>query len=410
MAAFIDNSQARYWLLECFRAGLSTVDGKHCVAQEMRNFQADRIRLIAIGKAAGAMVAGAWQAAEQRIVDALVISKAGHLDVLPDDQRITAIEAGHPLPDQASLTAGEHLLTRLRSGKPGDRWLILLSGGASSLVEVLPDGYTLTQLQRLNDWLLGSGMDICRMNAIRQRVSCIKGGKLNDLVQGQAEVWAISDVPDDDPAVIGSGLFYRATALADDIELPDWVRDWMKATATETSEQVVHSTPHRILANLDRMLDAMARFAAESDIPVRREPNHFSGDAQQLGHTMAETLLQGPPGLTIWGGEATVRLPQVHGRGGRSQQLALAAACRLAGHDDCLLLAVGSDGTDGPTDAAGALVDGGTLSRAAAEGFDAGMALAGADAYPCLAESGDLIVTGPTGTNVTDVVLGLKLG
>jgi hydroxypyruvate reductase len=164
----------------------------------------------------------------------------------------------------------------------------------------------------------------------------------------------------------------------------------------------------QILADNRRARRAALAHARALGYAVHEPAELLAGDAAAAGRRLAAILLEGPPGVTIWGGETTVRLPPAPGVGGRNQHLALAAAGVLAGSDSCYLLAAGTDGSDGPTEDAGALVDGCTLQRASLEGFDAESSLAAANAGPLLEASGDLIATGPTGTNVMDLVIGLK--
>jgi len=403
----INKIKPRNFLLQGFFSALDSVRGDRLVAARMVNFSARPIRLLAIGKAAEAMARGAFEAAGERISDALVIGKQGRAVGL-QEPRILYLPAWHPLPDRHSLEAGRLLVERLTVGRESDQWLVLLSGGASALVEVLPGGYDLDDLCRLNRWLLASGRDIVEMNAIRQRVSCIKGGRILRCLQGQAEVWLLSDVPDDDPAVMGSGLFYGPIARPPDRRLPTWLARWI--AAAEQPLEASYSAPpaHRKLAGLDDLLTALAGCLGESGETVQVVPEPLCGEAAAVGERLGRSLVESAPGIHIWGGETTVTLPASPGKGGRNQQLALAAAQVLDGYNDCFLLAAGSDGDDGPTDAAGALVDGQTVARARRQGYDAAQALHNADAYPCLAAAGDLVVSGPTGTNLRDIVIGYK--
>lgn len=403
----------RACLLDVYRCALTAVQGDRCVARELqRRPLGGRVRGVAIGKAAAAMLAGARSVLARRLERALLITKHGHAaGPWPADWEI--IEAGHPLPDAASLRAGERLLAWL-TGAPADvEWLFLLSGGASSLVEVLPEAMTLDELQRVNAWLLASGWPIGRMNAVRRRLSRIKGGRLLDHLGGRpVRALLISDVPGDDPAVIGSGLLAAsedATPI-DDRGLPDWLQARLaaadRAAARASSQRpAVTST---VVASLDQALDAAAARAAALGYPVHRATARLDGDAAAAGRQIAARLQAGVPGIYLWGGETTMQLPERPGQGGRCQQLALAAAERLTGDSTIALLAAGSDGSDGPGDAAGACVDGTTVQRGRDCGFDVRDALARADAGPFLEATGDLIDTGPTGTNVTDLVIGVK--
>lgn len=369
--------------------------------------------LIAVGKAAQSMTEGARDVLGERIRAGLVVSKPGHLD----QGRLAlfgldAVVGGHPVPTEGSLEAGRRLLAIL-DGAGDVTYLFLLSGGASSLLEAPTGGLGLPELVRLNNWLLGSGLPIDAVNLIRKSVSLVKGGGLLTWLRGRRlRVLAISDVPGDDPGIIGSGLLVpehdlesRLGALA----LPEWLRDWTTRGLAGRVGTPVQGPEIELVATLDIAKAAAARAASDRGIKVHLHSEFLNGDAAERGRELARRLSDGPPGLYIWGGETTVHLPKHPGRGGRNQHLALSAAVELVGRDECFLLSCGTDGTDGPTDDAGALVDGGTLRRAELEGFDAGTALAVADAGSLLAASGDLIHTGPTGTNVMDLVLGLKL-
>lgn len=407
-----DLAAARQQLRSIFQAGLDAVHGTSCVAAWLaRNPVTRPTSVIAIGKAACAMTGGASRVLGRQLLRGLLITRHGHLThACRDDSRLTCIEAGHPLPDSRSLEAGAALCDFLDGLPPGAALLFLISGGASSLVEVLPPGVSLELLQRANRWLLGSGLDIAALNHIRQSLSGIKGGRLLERLRNRpALALLISDVPGDDPAVIGSGLLYPpADAAPPDPPLPDWLAPLVAAGRTRPVPGG-QPVPHRIVASLDGALQAAAAHAAGLGLRTMRAEPRLAGDAQTTGEALAGKLLQQPPGICLWGGETTVRLPERPGTGGRNQQLALAAAGVLAGASDCVMLAAGTDGSDGSSQAAGAIVDGGSIARMRAAGFDPGCCLQQADAGSCLAASGDLLHTGPTGTNVMDMVIGLRL-
>jgi glycerate 2-kinase len=222
---------------------------------------------------------------------------------------------------------------------------------------------------------------------------------------------AISDVPGDRPAAIGSGLLVPEPDLPaqlDAMSLPDWLRDKVTAGLAQRAAPAQQVPRLHIVANLELAKQAAAEQAKQLGYAVTVHDAFLDGDAAETGRRLALELCNGVSGISIWGGETTVRLPAETGRGGRNQHLALAAAVELAGSKSCYLLAAGTDGTDGPTQDAGALVDGGTIARATLEKLDAGRALTAADAGTLLEASGDLVTTGPTGTNVMDLVIGLK--
>ncbi|MCG5513692.1 glycerate kinase type-2 family protein [Ectothiorhodospira shaposhnikovii] len=401
-------------LLHCFHSALEAVHGGTVVRRALGRLKGrDPIHLVAIGKAAAAMAEGARTILGERLVRALVITRHGHADPrLSRDQRFICLQADHPLPGADSLLAGGRLLDFIRLTPEQGHMVFLISGGTSSLVEVLPPGAGLGELQRVNGWLLGSGLDILAMNRVRAAISCIKGGRLRShLGQRRAEAYLISDVPGDDPAVIGSGLLVPPSVARPLPELPPGIREWVTAMAarvpdcTDTSGVAV---PVHVVATLRDACRAAAAAAERCGMNVTLHGEFLRGEAAPCGERLARELLAGPPGIHIWGGETTVTLPADPGLGGRNQHLALAAARVLAGHPGMALLAAGTDGSDGNTRAAGALVDAGTAARAGALGLDVEQALAGADAHVLLKACGDLVTTGPTGTNVMDLVIGIR--
>ena len=342
------------------------------------------VQVAAIGKAACGMALGAHDVLAGRIQRTLIITKDGHagpeLAGLPDT---CVLESGHPMPDARSLDAGRQLLEFVDQLPAGVMPLFLVSGGASALVEVLRPGTTLADLEALNAAGLASGEDINCLNRRRGELSLIKGGRLAQRLAGRpARALFVSDVPGDDPAVIGSGLM--ASALAG----PD---------------AVVRS----VVARIEDAMQAAA--AVAGGLQVRVAERRFEGEATRLAVRFAHELALSSAQLLVWGGESVVILPPQPGRGGRNQQLALAAARLFAGDEELLLMAAGTDGTDGPTPDAGALVDGDTCGRVSLTGLDVEDCLRRADAHPALEAAGDLLHTGPTGTNVGDLVVGLKL-
>jgi glycerate 2-kinase len=405
---------ARVDVRAIFQSGLQAVDGRRRTAAFLRNHPpAGEACLVAVGKAAAAMAGGAAEALGGRLKHALVISKPGHIDNhLAGDPRFTCLEAAHPVPDQRSLDAGDVLIRFLRNTPAEVELLFLISGGASSLVEVSPTGMTLAVLQEVNRWLLGSGLPIGEINRIRQAFSGIKGGRLAAFLGGRtARVLLISDVAGDDAAIIGSGLLYRnESASVNRAGLPGWLEALLDRFGTASDIDPNRSQPvaHYVIARLGEALAAAAAHARILGYPATIVSERLAGEAGTAGRQIVEDLSLRPPGLYLWGGEPTVRLPARPGRGGRCQSLALAAALAMRRGEPLVLLAAGTDGTDGPGDAAGAVVDPETVSRGTARGLNAQRCLENADAGTFLAASDDLVITGPTGTNVTDIVLALK--
>ena len=403
-------SKARADVLAIFDAALRAVHGATVVTAYLRRKEVrGPLRVIAIGKAACAMWEGAHDVLGDGIESALIVTKRGHVTPLcARAHGTTVIEAGHPLPDEWSLRAGEALLDFITTAPPATPLLFLISGGASSLVEVLPDGVSLADLRQANEWLLASGWPIDRMNAVRRRISRIKGGRLATHVRGRRVLQLlISDVAGDAVADIGSGLLVSTGEPTFPTgELPASLRATLAHAPPFLEDSTFAGIETQIVARLDDALAAAVAAAERLGHRAHLHPERLVGDAEMQGRALAAALLTAPSGVHVWGGETTVCLPEKPGRGGRNQQLALAAAAVLASHDRVCLLAAGSDGSDGPGGDAGALVDGGTLARGALDGLDAVDHLRRADAGRFLEASGDLVQTGPTGTNVTDLVIG----
>lgn len=392
-------------------AALDRVRGDAAVAAWLQaRPEAAYDHLLAFGKAAAAMADGAL-AARPEPAAGLVITKHGHLGGrCAGRPRLRCLEADHPVPGAASLAAGEALLEFLAAAPADARFLVLISGGASSLVEALVPGLDLDGLARLTDRLLAAGLPIDRMNAARRAVSRLKGGRLARHLRGRpACALLISDVPGDAPWVIGSGPLSPAP---DDDALPAAARDLLAAAEPEPvpPPEAFRNIDTHVIATLEDAKAAAAAAAEARGLPARVHGTFLEGDARTRGARLGRWLrgADAPPGCHIWGGETTVRLPARPGRGGRNQHLALAAARELDGADGIRLLACGTDGTDGPTADAGGEVDGATLARGRARGLDADAALAAADAGSYLEAAGALVATGPTGTNVMDLVLALK--
>lgn len=408
-----DVQEARQHLLECFSAGVLAVQGRPSVYQALAKGKAGELlgnwHLIGVGKAAASMAQGAIDALGDRIVSGLVISKTGHFEGVDLGSRFTCMEAEHPVPGEGTLSAGAALLEYCESLPAGAQVLCCISGGASSLVEALPEGMSLSQLQALNNYLLGTGLDISSMNRIRQSLSRIKAGRLADhLSEHKVTALYISDVPGDDIPTIGSGPL-APPLVQSDVTYPEQVKKVLGDIHPVPSASVSHShVSHRIVASLGIAKDAASKKAKELGYEVFVHTDFLEGEAGTTAVGIAGALKDSKPGIHIWGGETVVMLPDAPGRGGRNQHFALAAAQVLESDDSLVLLAAGTDGSDGPTQDAGGLVDSGTLQRGRNEGLNALVCLEKADSGSFLEAAGDLLNTGPTGTNVMDLVIGLK--
>ncbi len=401
----------RQQLLALFQAALAAVNGRVRVRDVLHAHSlSGPVYLIAMGKAACVMAQGAHEALGGNIRDALVVTKHGHGELLP----WPVLETGHPLPDAASLAAGGRLIEFVAAIPNDAQVLVLLSGGASALVEALPPGLGLAQLRDVNHWLLSAGLDIHAMNAIRKRLSLIKGGRLAQLLYPRKVLClAISDVPGDDLRSIGSGPLVadEESAVPDVSGAPEALQVALAQAPPlpRSGDACFRNIEFRIVATLADAKRAATEAARKLGYRVVVHPEFIEGDAVETGARLARELLESEPGVVqVWGGETTVRLPHQPGRGGRNQSLALSAALALRDHRNAWFLAAGTDGSDGPTEDAGALVDGETVARGELHGLKADKSLAAADAGTFLEASGDLIHTGPTGTNVMDLMLGLK--
>ncbi|MCB1866191.1 MAG: DUF4147 domain-containing protein [Chromatiales bacterium] len=393
-------------LLGAAQAALARVDGRAVTAAALRaaSPQAPLV-LVAIGKAASSMTAGALDAlGVEAFAGGVVVDRDPRPD--PRARSFDWCAGGHPLPTAASLDAGRAVRARIEQAPPEAGILFLISGGASSLAELPRAGVGLELLVRTNTWLIGAGLAIDAMNRVRAGLSELKGGGLARLAARHRALGLIlSDVPGDDPAVVGSGPLSAPRAV-DPPALPDWLAPYWNAGAANESFPTVEQ---RVIAcNLDAC-QAAAAFLRSAGFAVEIDADTWSGDAAQAGRRLARRALAlGAGQAFVCGGETTVRLPPRPGRGGRNQHLSLAGAIELAGHPDGLLLALATDGSDGNSADAGALVDGTTLDRAGCDPVCARGALERADSGTVLAAAGDLLTTGPSGTNVMDVYIALR--
>ncbi|WP_299688011.1 DUF4147 domain-containing protein [uncultured Tateyamaria sp.] len=359
-------------LLTLWQAGVDAVRGDVAVRAALDSMAIPAPdRIIAVGKAAVAMARPACD--HWPDCPTLIVTKYNHVDDAP--AQATVMEAAHPVPDAASLAAGAAVQEAVAGCGPEAHLLLLVSGGASSLCEALPGGVTLDMLQMQTQAQLASGATIAEMNARRRTLSLIKGGKLLAGFAGtRVTTLALSDVEGDSINVIGSGI---------------------GAVPAEAPFETVS----RIVAS-----NAIARTAIAANSPwsVVVNDETLYDNVLALAPALGQTLREGAPGLYIFGGEPVVTLPDTPGRGGRNMALGLALAREIAGVSNLRILVAGTDGSDGPTDAAGALVDGGTWDETGHAALDA------ANAYPWLAARGALVKTGPTGTNVMDIAIALK--
>ena len=423
-----------------FDAGVAAADPGRCIHQTLAvtgdelhcgslRFPLDTIsslRLVGAGKATAAMAAAAEAILGDRIDCGAINTKYGHALPLA---RVETFEAGHPVPDEAGVAGARHQLELLAGLDPDALVLGLFSGGGSALLPAPADGLTLAEKQETTRLLLACGATIDEINALRKHLSAIKGGLLAR-VATPARVVALmlSDVIGDPLDTIASGpthpdstTFGDCLAIVDRYDLrhqlPAPVRQHLKAGARgkhpetpKPGDPCFTRAKSLVIGNSRLAIDAAANQASALGYEVCVLTSRLQGEARHaatalvsIAQETAETNRPiARPACLIAGGETTVTL-RSDGKGGRNQELALAASLQLDGWSAITLLSGGTDGTDGPTDAAGALADGQTLSRARAQGLDAHAFLDRHDSYPFFAALDDLVITGPTGTNVMDL-------
>lgn len=393
---------ARELLSQLYQTAIDAVDGRHCVQQWCRQSGYRPTHVIAIGKAAPAMLQGALDS-YQTVQTALLISNAVNLPrEFNHDKRLHIVQSAHPVPDASSLAAGDALLTFIASTPEDARLLFLISGGTSSMVEVLHDGYDLSKLQTINQRLLASGKNIHAINAWRKHFSRIKGGGLlSFLGERECRQLLISDVQGDDVSVIGSGLLVNNRHSADD---DAFLNSILHTTHVNTCNRQIESS---VVACLHDALNAAYEQALLCDVDAVLHQAFIDGEAEQQGRRLSAWLKSAVSGVHIFGGETTVSLPDKPGMGGRNQTLALAMCENIADTDICVLCA-GTDGIDGNTQCAGALVTGDTAAQARQMGFDINEQLRAANAGMVLMATGDVFKPGPTQTNVMDIIIAYK--
>lgn len=417
--------------LAIFRAAVEAADPRRTVRAALEKEDLSRFRRIFVvgaGKASAAMAQAAEQALGRRIAGGWINTKDGHLAPL---RRITLQEASHPVPDARGVAGARRIAEIAAQAQEGDLLLCLISGGGSALLPLPLDPVSLEEKQETTRLLLACGASIHELNAVRKHLSAFKGGQLARLAAPATVVaLLLSDVIGDDLDVIGSGPtapdpstfagaleILRRYALLD--RVPAAVRQRLEAGARGEIEETpkpgdpVFRRTHNIVIGSNRLaVEAAARRARELGYRPLILSTFIEGETREIARMHAAIARQiratgqpvKPPACLITGGETTVTI-RGGGKGGRNQEFALAAALDLAGMDRVLALSGGTDGTDGPTDAAGALADGQTVARAQARGLSAADYLADNNSYVFFDQLGDLLKTGPTGTNVMDVRL-----
>ena len=371
-----------------------------------------RLLLVAAGKAAWQMAKAASDCLGDRIENGVVVTKYDH--VMGSIANFTCFEAGHPVPDENSFKGTQAALDLVADLTEKDTVLFLLSGGGSALFEkpLVPAA----ELQDITGQLLACGADIVEINTIRKRLSQVKGGRFAQLCwPAKVEAVVLSDILGDPLDMIASGPACPDSATAEDAER---IRKKYGLRMSEAAEKLLGIETPKSLDNVHTQINGSVRELCSAAgrvcealgyTPVMLT-DQLCCQAKEAGSFLASILRthasDGKPMAFIAGGETVVKLTG-HGKGGRNQEIALAAAAGIDGMENAAVFSVGSDGTDGPTDAAGGYADGGTAGELRALGILVDDVLKDNDAYHALQKTGGLIMTGPTGTNVNDVAVAL---
>ena len=394
-------------------AAIRAVQPDEAVARALTNADfPGRVLLVAAGKAAWQMARAARDFLGDRLERGVVCTKYGH--VMGPLPRIACYEGGHPVPDEQSFRATEAALKLVRGLREKDTVLFLLSGGGSALFEKpLVAG---EELRHVTEQLLASGADIVEINTIRKRLSAVKGGRFAQLC-APARVFSIvlSDILGDPLDMIASGpacpdgsTCAQALAIAEKYHLS--LSNGARALLRQETPKALDNVTTQITGSVRELCAAAEQTCAHLGYEPLLLTDQLCCQAREAGSFLASAVRthagKGRALALIAGGETVVKLTG-HGLGGRNQELALAAAPGIAGIPGAAVFSVGSDGTDGPTDAAGGYVDGDTTAALARQGLSIDRVLADNDAYHALHKSGGLIMTGPTGTNVNDVAVAL---
>lgn len=401
----------RTLLLNAFRAGVAGVDPEAATVRAAEHLDvrdSRRVVVIAAGKASAAMTRGIARAVD--IDDGVIVAPQDGNAPLP------VIVAGHPVPNQGSVAGARRALNLATSAGPDDVVVFLISGGASALLAAPAEGLSLEDLRQSNRVLLECGADIVETNTVRKHLSAVKGGRLAAAAgRSRLVTLVLSDIVGDPLDAIASGptipdptTYEDALAVVDRHDLSERLPDRVIVHLESGCEGQIPETPSEphlrhvveIIGSGTVAAEAAATYIRACGLRARIVTTRHKGEAREAA-AAAVTARTEADEVRVFAGETTVTVTG-SGRGGRNQEAALAAAIEIEGRP-VTFLAGGTDGIDGPTNAAGGMVDGGTIDRGRASSVDAMAALENNDANTYLAATGDLIVTGPTGTNVADL-------
>lgn len=400
-----------YLLRTLYDAAIQAAQPSVCLPSHLPAPPEGKTIVVGAGKASAAMAA-AVEANWRGPLQGLVLTRYGHGCAC---DRIEIVEAAHPVPDRAGFEAAARIHDMVQDLSPDDLVLCLVSGGGSALLTAPAAGISLAEKQAVNEALLASGAPIGEMNCLRKHLSAIKGGRLaTGAYPAKVVSLLISDVPGDDPSTVASGPTVadpttRSDALAIldkyNLQVAPSVRAFLETEAAETpkpGDPRLASAETCMIATPRMSIDAAAKVAREHGYHVIDLGDDLEGEAREVGAAHARMALETKgPAIIVSGGETTVTL-KGRGRGGRNAEYALALAIGLRGAANVSGVAIDTDGIDGSEDNAGARVTPDVLNRAADNGLDAQAMLAGNDAYSFFKATGDLVMTGPTLTNVND--------
>jgi len=393
-----------------FDAALRAADPEEAVRAALERLALDTpVWVVGAGKAAATMARAAETFLGDRVLGGCATTKDGHALPLA---RIEWREAGHPLPDERGVAGAKRIAEIAAQAREGETLLCLISGGASALMPLPAPGITLADKQETTALMLACGANIHELNCVRKHLSAIKGGHLARIAAPARVVSLIlSDVIGDNLDVIGSGPTVSDSSTAAEARaILERYSLWDRVPAAVRERIASGAETPKSLDRVENLVVGSNRLAAEAAVAKARELGYetrllsttLDGEAREVGARIARER-----GCLVAGGETTVTL-RGKGKGGRNQELALAAAIELAGIEEpAVVLSAGTDGTDGPTDAAGAIAANDTVARAKKMGLVAEAHLEENNSYPFFAALGDLVVTGPTGTNVMDLIVRL---
>ena len=408
----------RELLQDLFRTAVAAADPSRAIAASLPPYPTGRTIVVGAGKAA-AQMARAFEQAWNEPVEGLVVTRYGHT---APTSHIEVVEAAHPVPDEAGYLAARRMMAKVHGLGPDDLVVALISGGGSALLPAPGPGMTLEDEQAITQALLASGLPIGQMNLIRCELSGIKGGRLAALAwPAKVVTLIVSDVAGDNPALVASGPTIpidssraeaRHLVALSNLALPPAAQHLLAGTENESPRpgdaRFAHNS-HRIIASAALSLEMAAQRARATGIPAHILSDAIEGEARDVASTLAAITREiarhqrpfARPALLLSGGETTVTI-RGNGRGGRNAEFLLAFAIAIDGVEGVSAIAADTDGIDGMGDNAGAYADSTTVARLRASGIDPRAALANNDAWTAFNAIGDLIITGPTGTNVND--------